>query len=534
MSKIVINFEPNYYILHTSNYSENFTYNDFFFLNLDTKEIIIINSVDKFRLIMGCKYFCIFTFNFMGLMDIFMYLKSNFKLNFIDLSLQCFWIMVFKEGSYCEKISIDLNSLTIEEIEINNQSQDLNIDLEKEMAEFERKVENYKNNLFLKSLVDVKDLKNNLQEHYKLLITSYNENNKNINILKKMDLKEVPILLKGKHKILDDIKELKLTSEKHDILITEKKDELNYLEQEIVKKKFFLSNLVKEEKQITNINQGNINQGNINQGNINQGNINQGNINQGNINQGNIEKELAIFIHINSIEMWDDIKLFLDNLRLVDINIDLYVNFSEELNNELEKYLNLKKEISEIEYFDTIYFTESKQYGIDVVGFLNSYTKMLNLQINYESIIKIHSKTNKKWLTTLLYSLLGNSKIIQKNFDYIKNENVGMIGYTTFNAIDFLSKDSGCYKNLGIYLNFFEINITNNSEFIPGRIFWVKDEILRKYLTHTKIIHIINSFNSNIESQSNINGKIEAFERLFGIFVKSEQKDIISIEDITS
>mgnify|MGYP003973850741 FL=1 len=59
MSKIVINFEPDYYILNTSNYSLNFTYNDFFFLNLDTKEIIIIDSVDKFRQIMGCKYFCI-------------------------------------------------------------------------------------------------------------------------------------------------------------------------------------------------------------------------------------------------------------------------------------------------------------------------------------------------------------------------------------------------------------------------------------------------------------------------------------------
>ena len=124
--------------------------------------------------------------------------------------------------------------------------------------------------------------------------------------------------------------------------------------------------------------------------------------------------------------------------------------------------------------------------------------------------------------------------MIQKNFDYIKNENIGMIGYTTFNAIDFISKESSCYKNLGNYLNFFNINITNNSEFIPGRIFWIKDKILRKYLTMNKIRDIINNFNSNNESQANLNGKIQAFERLFGIFIKSEKKDIVSIEDITA
>ena len=117
----------------------------------------------------------------------------------------------------------------------------------------------------------------------------------------------------------------------------------------------------------------------------------------------------------------------------------------------------------------------------------------------------------------------------------MEDENVGMIGYTKFDVIEYLSKDSSCYKFLGEYLNYFECEISDNSEFVPGRIFWIKDSILRKFLTQSKLIRIYETFNPKyINNQLNFDGKIQAFERLFGIFIKSQYKDIICINHITS
>ena len=200
--------------------------------------------------------------------------------------------------------------------------------------------------------------------------------------------------------------------------------------------------------------------------------------------------------------------------------------------NALIKIINKKKfEIIKVDnnLFESFY-TKTDNKGLDIGGFITSYLKMLELNLNYDSIIKIHTKTNDNWRFAMLYALLGNSKIVQHNLKLIEKENVGIIGNQTLLIRN--SSNRGLVPLLNHYMRKFKISGKIEGSFIPGTIFWIKGSVLKRYFTNKLLKGCYDEFKQNYCGYTNrkIEGLPHAFERLFGIMVSSLNKEVVKFD----
>ena len=240
-----------------------------------------------------------------------------------------------------------------------------------------------------------------------------------------------------------------------------------------------------------------------------------------------IEKRpLAIMVHLFKINLWENISEFIQNLEEFNLDIDLYVNISVNDKQELSKpdYTILKDKIKKTKLFKNIYFTDSDNRGMDIGGFFISCCKMYDLGLRYDSIIKIHSKTNDSWRFAMLYALLGNEKIIKNNLKLLANKTIGMIGNNVLSINNVLSVNLRSYKYIYTYMDYFKIQKkTNLGHFVPGTIFWLKGDVLEKHFTKKILLKCYYEFEQNYcgSMVNNREGKPHAFERFFGIMVNN-------------
>jgi hypothetical protein len=242
-------------------------------------------------------------------------------------------------------------------------------------------------------------------------------------------------------------------------------------------------------------------------------------------------RKIAIMVHIFSVDIYEEIISYLRNL-LLHSQFDLYINLAINDRNDLQK-TNLANFINKVRnqtLVDNCYFTISDNKGLDIGGFLTSYLKMLELNLNYDSIIKIHTKTNDNWRFAMLYALLGNSKIVQHNLKLIEKDNVGIIGNQTLLIRN--SSNRGLVPLLNHYMRKFKIIGELKGSFIPGTIFWIKGSVLKRYFTNKLLKGCYDEFKQNYCGYTNrkIEGLPHAFERLFGIMVSSLNKEVVKFD----
>lgn len=169
---------------------------------------------------------------------------------------------------------------------------------------------------------------------------------------------------------------------------------------------------------------------------------------------------IAIFIQIGQFMHWSSLSDCIDNvvtarslntdityfnLTKYDIiiqnkvvssnfNIDIYLSFSHNIDikhrniiiNELNRYKednnNYHNAINEI------IITTVKNTGLDVKPFLEQINKAQQHHRNYDYILKLHSKSNKQWLTHSLQCLCGTSIQVLSILNHFKsNEKVYIV-----------------------------------------------------------------------------------------------------------
>ena len=242
-------------------------------------------------------------------------------------------------------------------------------------------------------------------------------------------------------------------------------------------------------------------------------------------------KNIAVMFHIFKVDIYDEIIGYLRNL-LLHSKFDLYINLAINDRKDLQKpnIANFINKVRNQTLVDNCYFTISDNKGLDIGGFLTSYLKMLELNLNYDSIIKIHTKTNDNWRFAMLYALLGNSKIVQHNLQLIEKDNVGMIGNQTLLIRN--SSHKGLIPLLNHYMRKFKISGKLEGSFIPGTIFWIKGSVLKRYFTNKLLKGCYDEFKQNYcgYTDRKMEGLPHAFERLFGIMVSSLNKEVVKFD----
>lgn len=243
------------------------------------------------------------------------------------------------------------------------------------------------------------------------------------------------------------------------------------------------------------------------------------------------DKNIAVCIHLYNYDIFDEFQDYLKNLKNVILKYDLYINIV--LHGNDTNQINLKNMVHKIRATNTaenLFITCNYNKGLDIGGFLKSFDKMIELGKKYDSIIKIHTKTNNNWRFAMMYSLLGSEKIIKHNLELLKKDKIGMIGNVVFNINLYQKKQVINY--LLDYMS--QLNISRNIEcdFVPGTIFWIKGGILEKFLTSELINKFFDEFKPNYCGFTNkkTEGRPHAFERLFGVMVKGVGKNVVKFD----
>lgn len=544
---LYINFNNNKIkIINTNHLNLIFIDNKNYKILLDSDiEGNIEDNIEKY--IKGHKYLLIIGYEFSGSNNIIKYLKETFKLKFINF---CKVNLYYICGIYLEDNIIDIEDIYDKldklefKIDLNVLYKDINYN-DKNIENIKKSIDGVNNTLekFIKTIKDVTineiDIRRNniylkfniLEELIENITYKYNKieevidkrntiirdiklNNINDNINDKFEIEQKNKYIKELLKTIEDIENIK-------------KNKLQYLEnveKEIKNREDNISKL----KETVNIENNKLNL--IKQKNT--PNIN----NKNNIIENNIIKSnnviIGVFVHLFKIDTWEDIYRYLKNLYDYNYKYDLYINIATNTINELqqEKYINLRKELGMLNIYNKLFITYSDNRGMDIGGFIKSYIKMMDLRMDYKYIIKIHSKTNDNWRFALLYSLLGNKKITDHNFNLLKNDNIGMIGNQIIPLNGSINKKS--YRYIDVYMKRFKIQISVEGHFIPGTIFIIKNEILKKYFNKPILEQCYKEFNKDYcGAKKNIReGKPHAFERFFGVLVENYGKKTVKFD----
>ena len=292
--------------------------------------------------------------------------------------------------------------------------------------------------------------------------------------------------------------------------------------------------------------------------------------------------KIAVCVHLYHIDMWDQIVSYLKNLKLeydlyvnlpikktdfgnnlpIDFNWVEYLDINKDLRpnkvtneslairhylrfgvKEKRKYTNKILIVDKIKNFKSnVKIIHSPNKGVDVGGFLYTYK---HIDPKTDLVLKIHTKAGlgstknpsrpslnlgknnakkagNNWFINLMNGVLQNENKINKILnEFKKNPNCGMVGFKKYNNFSRNIKEVNyIFKLLNTTNNY------NNSYFVGGTIFWIRNSILKKHLTPNNIDKIISILPKEYVLEPSYN---HAMERIFGCFVYKENQELIVI-----
>lgn len=287
--------------------------------------------------------------------------------------------------------------------------------------------------------------------------------------------------------------------------------------------------------------------------------------------------KIAVCIHLYHIDMWDQIWEYLKNLEfpyklyvnlsyntdgktITDFNWQEYVQSYPDLvkagknNHNLAYQHFVKYGIKENRFYKREHFEVQQKIleckpdskviispnkGVDIGGFLFTYK---HIEEDVDLILKIHTKKGlgssespsldlakrglikaikhgNDWFNEMMIGVLGSKDKVKNILDnFEKDQSTGMIGFRTHKNFDL---NYGEMKNLFPLFNMGEI--PDSSNFVGGTIFWVRNNILKKYLTKDVINEVLERLPYGYVREPSPN---HAMERMFGCIVYLENKNI--------
>lgn len=256
----------------------------------------------------------------------------------------------------------------------------------------------------------------------------------------------------------------------------------------------------------------------------------------------NSTKRVAVLMHLFYIDLWDDFKTKIDN---IDAKCDIYVNLVEgsydepiltEFKNNILQFKNVKVFIS-------------KNKGLDIGGTLVLLNYIFENNLEYDYILKIHSKksihsgrgeskyaksyekTGEEWRNLLINPLIGDKEVINNILTiFDSNKEVGMIG----GKRSILKvNDKFALRNIGFineYSKTFNMNVPLiDIKFVAGTMFWVRFDLFKDYFSKIKPLTILEELEENAFTDAGVERRTHALERVFGLMVLNKNMKIIGV-----
>jgi hypothetical protein len=206
-------------------------------------------------------------------------------------------------------------------------------------------------------------------------------------------------------------------------------------------------------------------------------------------------KNILGICHIGSANTFVKMEKYIHNL----LNINAaYVNYSitiiaaliSTLSAEFVTYIKLK--------YPQIIFIETPNAGFDIGSFFHilKYCKENKLEFDY--VIKVHTKSIDEWREQMLNSIAGSTNCIHHILKTFEEPTIGLICDGTMECINDGSPANKNYAHLKYLIEKFNINISPNANvrFAGGTMFWVRYSILKKIFWGYDFNNILEEFNS--------------------------------------
>lgn len=252
-----------------------------------------------------------------------------------------------------------------------------------------------------------------------------------------------------------------------------------------------------------------------------------------------MNSKICVILHLYYIDLWDEMISYLNNIT---DNYDIYITMTKNSQSidmlnytklMIEKDNRLNGNLQKISIIDNI--------GLDIGAFLYTINDIINSNIQYKYIVKIHtkksihdnrnSKLGKIWRYDLMNSILGSSEKVNNIITILDNDNnIGIIGSKTWLVT---KKHIGYVYNhnyIKYYINKFKINTEiENMSFIGGSIFWSRFDVLYNFFKTYNALELRNELEKGAFTDSFEEKKTHAIERILGLIYLDCNKKIIGI-----
>jgi len=254
-------------------------------------------------------------------------------------------------------------------------------------------------------------------------------------------------------------------------------------------------------------------------------------------------KKICAILHLGDIDMWDEMMMYLKNFG--DTKYDLWVTILEEKcdNVIVDKIKSFKH---------NTFIISVKNEGFDIGPFFKILRIIKTQNINYDYLLKIHTKNNTIWRTNCLMGLIGSGEHIKRNL-YILNNNPMIGSLCHMSYLSNIKHDSINKTHIDeIIKNIYGATMSSTDyKFMAGTMFWMDMNCLNVFT-----INIINWILSNINNETTYDrnwmeiaktdkignvlwkncdirlrdGMFEhALERIFGFIVQKNNKSIYGV-----
>lgn len=174
--------------------------------------------------------------------------------------------------------------------------------------------------------------------------------------------------------------------------------------------------------------------------------------------------KFAILLHIGYLDLWKEMKNHLSNIK---IPYDLWITISGD--DEIDKRI-LKDRILHMYPESNVLLIHNR--GMDMGGFFIALKQIFNKGIEYDFILKLHTKRNDIWRNDLLSCLLNKVEEILEIFK--DDHDVGVIGSKKYMTIQ--EDQNRQAFHISRLSHKFSITIDQlNWTFIAGSMSWFRD-----------------------------------------------------------
>jgi len=234
-----------------------------------------------------------------------------------------------------------------------------------------------------------------------------------------------------------------------------------------------------------------------------------------NINTVDIKKStdsyIAIFFHLGNFNLWSYFHPIIDRVQQsTSVPIDLYISYQTD-----HHLLNTIKTL----YPDVILI--KSVLGMDVGGQLLMTIRAMELNKNYDYVLKLHTKSNTTWRNELVDPLCRSVDRIKEIYQLFQSmPNIGIMASNKH-----IHKISYWNLNRPIIMNFCKkhnlVYSENNHYFVAGTIFWFRWKTMVNMINNHKI-NLQEEYNKMLPGyHDNNHGPTHehSWERMFGILI---------------